>query len=366
MYIKHIKTRSMIRSVILLIVMIVNIIPALAQNAGSKKLHEFKVVQNIAWAKPDGISLTMDIYTPQTGKSNYPVYVIFHGGGWLINNESIMDEMSQYMAAHGEYVICNVNYRLLPQGGNSITMNQIVEDAMGALLWIKDNIGKYKGNADKIAVSGDSAGGHLAAMVSNAGNKLESDGYAGPTLGFKPTYLPPGKTAEQVAQEDGLAVQAVVLNYPATDIYRSCFGSAGDGTDGFEHKSNIFWQLGRANARGIFGDSINVRTHPEFYKMVSPIYLIPHANDRKLPPHFCAVGSHDNLTTPGLVKEYVDALKVVGHDVTYWEHMGRPHAYLDSGANQFLGTSFEKDAPIAIDQILAFLDSVFYPAKNNR
>ncbi|HYF68195.1 MAG TPA: alpha/beta hydrolase [Ohtaekwangia sp.] len=356
----------MIRSVILLVLVMVHIIPVLAQNAGSKKTHEFKVVQNVEWAKPDGISLTMDIYTPQTGKSNYPVYVIFHGGGWLINNESIMDEMSQYMAAHGEYVICNVNYRLLPQGDNSITMNQIVEDGMGAVLWIKNHIEKYKGNSDKIAVSGDSAGGHLAAMVSNAGNKLESDGYAGPTLGFRPTYLPPGKTAEQVAQENGLSVQAVVLNYPATDIYRSCFGSAGDGTDGFEHKSNIFWQLGKANARGIFGDSINVRTHPDLYKMVSPIYLIPHSNDRKLAPHFCAVGSHDDLTTPGLVQEYVDALKLVGQEVTYWEHMGRPHAYLDSGSNQFLGTSFEKDAPIAIDQILSFLDSVFYSTKNNR
>lgn len=321
-------------------------------------LNTFEVVQNVEWAKPEGISLTMDIYTPGTGKKNYPVYVIFHGGGWLINNETIMDQMSQYIVEHSEYVVCNVNYRLLTQNNNTTTMNQIIEDVMGAVLYIKENVNKYKGNPDQIAVSGDSAGGHLSAMIANAGDKLETDGFEGPTLGFRPTYLPPGKTAEAVAKGKGLSVQAVVLNYPATDIYKSCLGK-GDGTDGFETRGNFFWQIGQATPRGIFGNGRNVKDNPEFYKAVSPVYTIPQASVKKLPPTLCAVGSKDNLTTPELVKEYADALQAAGQPVEYWVYEGRPHAYLDSGANQYLGTSFEKDAPEAIDRIIVFLNSVF-------
>ncbi len=339
--------------------------PVFGQEAAKTTLNKFDVVQNVEWAKPEGISLTMDIYTPSTGKKNYPVYVIFHGGGWLINNETIMDQMSQYIVEHADYVVCNVNYRLLPENNNTTTMNQIVEDVMGAVVWIRENIAKHKGNPQQIAVSGDSAGGHLAAMVTLMGEKLESDGFAGDSFGFKPTYLPAGKSAEDIAKNKGLAVQAAVLNYPATDLYKACVGSNGDGSDGFETAGNFFWQLGKATPRGIFGNRVNVRDHAAQYKAVSPLYNIPQATTRKLPPTLCAVGSKDNLTTPALVKEYADALKAAGHPVEYWEYEGRPHAYLDSGANQYLGTSFEKDAPIAIDRIIVFLDSVFKPASRN-
>ena len=66
--------------------------------------------------------------------------IIFHGGGWLINDNSIMDQMSQYLATNGKYVICNVNYRLLSDIENSVTLDEIVEDAFGAVIWIKNNI----------------------------------------------------------------------------------------------------------------------------------------------------------------------------------------------------------------------------------
>ena len=322
----------------------------------AQSTHTYSVVQNVEWAKPGGHSLTMDIYTPQTGKTNYPVYVIFHGGGWLINNETIMDQMSAYMAEHGEYVICNVNYRLLPMNNNTITLNQMVEDVFGAVLWIKENIGKYKGDAKKIAVSGDSAGGHLSEMIVVCGTRLESDGYAGSSLGFNPTYLPKGKTAEQIAQENGLEVQAAVLNYPAIDFYKAALG---DGTNGFESNSNFFWSMGGAKARGVFGDQVNVKNNPNHYKAVSPNYFVPKAAERKLPPQLVTVGTKDNLTTPASVQEYVRQLKEAGQPVEYWEHKDRPHAYLDSGSNQYLGISFEKDAPEAIDKIISWLDSVF-------
>jgi acetyl esterase len=309
---------------------------------------------DILWASPKGFNLTMDIYTPTTGKASYPVIIMFHGGGWLINNKNIMTQSAAYLATNGEYVVCNVNYRLLGDLNNTVKMNEIVEDVFGAVLWVKDNISTYKGDATKVIVTGDSAGGQLSAMVTTQGQNLESDGFAGATLGFKPTYLPIGKTAEQVAQSNGLAVQAALLSYGVFDMYASALG-------GLETASNFFWAAGNAKPRGMFGDSINVTNQPAYYKQVSPIYTIPKSTARQLPPTLLTVGSKDNLTTPATIEAYVAKLKEAGHtNLEYWIHEGRPHAFLDGGSNAGLGISFDKDAIPALDKMLTFLNKIFY------
>ena len=322
---------------------------SLFTSVASAQVHEFKVHKNIVWASPKNISLTTDIYVPSTGKSKYPVLVIYHGGGWLINNNSIMNSMSEYIASHGEFIVANMNYRLLPDNKNTTTMNEIVEDAFGGLLWVKDNIAQYGGDATHVAVTGDSAGGHLASMILLSGRNLESDGFSGKTLGFKPTYLPKGKTAEQVAKADGLKVQAAVISYGAFDLYGSV-------QNGFEKSTNIFWALGKADARGIFGNSINVNDNANYYKAVSPIYNIPAASAYKLPPQFIHVGSIDNTTPPSAVKNYAEKLKQAGQFVEFKQYEGKNHAFLDSGCNEFLKSCFDKDAPDALNDILQFLE----------
>ena len=315
--------------------------------------ENYTLHSDVLWAEPKGYSLTMDIYSPTNAQEDYPVLIIYHGGGWLINDKSIMDQMSQYIASNSNYVVCNVDYRLLTANENTTNMNEIVEDAMGAVLWVKEHIAKYKGNPEKIAVTGDSAGGHLAAMVLNAGQTLSKNGFNEDPLGFTPTYIPENKTIAQLVDSKALEVQAGILSYPAVDIYASAMG-------GFEKESNFFWQMGGGKARSLFGGEINPTDNPEPYKQVSPMYTIPKASDRKLPPQFCHVGTEDKTTPPSSIKAYVEALKEHGQPVEYWEYEGRNHAYLDSGSNEFLGNTFEKDAITPIKKIIAFLDQVFY------
>ncbi len=100
-------------------------------------LNEVKLHQDIEWVKVKGFSLTTDIYSPQKAAKPLPVLVIFHGGGWLVNNKSIMKDMALYMASHADLVVVNMNYRLLGDNNNSTTINEIVEDALGAVLWVK-------------------------------------------------------------------------------------------------------------------------------------------------------------------------------------------------------------------------------------
>jgi len=317
-----------------------------------KAEHAVVVHKDIQWAEAKGFKLTTDIYVPEQKKKNLPVLIIFHGGGWLLNSKSIMSDMANYMAANADLIVVNMNYRLLGDNNNTTTLNEMVEDALGSVLWVKDNIKQYGGNPQKIAVTGDSAGGQLAAMVMLAGRKLESDGFAGEGLGFKPTYLPANKTAEQVAKKDGARVQAGVLSYAAYDLL-----AAGKGS--FEAPNNKFWEWAKAKPRGIFGADISAENHPNFYKAVSPIYSVPDSKKHKLPPQFVYVGSKDGLTPPDVATRYVDLLKQAGQPVEFKIYEGKGHGFLDSGCNEYNHGCFKELATPALDDVIVFLNKTF-------
>ena len=313
-----------------------------------------KLTEDIIWASPNGFDLTMDIYTPNTGKSSYPVIVMYHGGGWLINDNSIMDQSAKYLATNGEYIVCNVNYRLLGDQNNTVTLNTIIEDAYGALLWVKENIANYKGNPNQVIVTGDSAGGHLATLVATQHNNLSSTGFTQAPLGFSPTYLPKGLTLEAVEHQNLFKVQAAIISYGAFDLYNTAL-------NGFESSDNIFWMLGNAEARGIFTNAYNVTDNADLYKKVSPYYNIPNPTEKKLPPMLFTVGTEDTTTTPKSIEAYIKKLKDAGHtNIKYWQHQDRPHAFLDSGSNEFLKINFEDDAVPALKVMISYLDSIFY------
>ncbi len=310
--------------------------------------HEYTRAADVQWAAPRGFDLTMDIYTPQTKKKKYPVIIMYHGGGWLINNKSIMDEAAAYLASHGEYVVCNVNYRLLGDLDNSVTMDEIIGDAFGALLWVRENIAAYGGDPQQLIVTGDSAGGHLATMVATQGHKLTTGQFSAPAYHFQPSYLPAAGLPE-----NGVEVQGAMISYGAFDHLSSAL-------NGFEQAGNIFWQLGGASPRGIFGSAYSPQDDPERYKMVSPVYLIAPATERDYPPMLFTVGSKDQLTTPASIQAYLNKLKAAGHDdLEYWVHEGRNHAFLDSGSNEFLGNEFSRDAVPALERMLTWLNNNF-------
>ncbi|MEO0331050.1 MAG: alpha/beta hydrolase [Bacteroidota bacterium] len=325
-----------------------------AEYIEEKAKHGYHIEEDILWASPNGIELTMDIYTPNAGRESYPVIIMFHGGAWMLNTNEVMDEPSAYLASQAEYVICNVNYRLLPQNNNTVKINEIVEDAFGAVLWVKHNIEEYQGDPKRVIVTGDSAGGHLASMILMGGGNLSSQNFQQGVLAFTPSWLPDGKTAKQIKAKNGLEVQAGVINYGAVSVYNKVKN------EGFEEQ-NLFWNQANAEARGFFGDSINIDDHPEYYRAVSPISVVPNNSEKPLPPLLLTVGSEDNLVTPEMVANYQDTLIAAGHgDAELWIYQGRPHAFLDSGSNFFLGTNFRKDAVPALNRMIHFLNNIFY------
>ena len=313
---------------------------------------KYIIEKDIVWASPKGFDLTLDIYSPSKKEEAVPVLIIFHGGGWLVNNKSIMDQMAQYLATNSNYVICNVNYRLLADLDNSVTLNEIIEDAFGALLWIKENIANYGGDKNRIAVTGDSAGAHIAAMIVNSGKQINNKNNFPKSLKFTPTYMPEDKSIEEINLQNLMSVQASILSYGAFDIYSSAIY-------GLETSNNPFWFFSGTSPRGVFGEGYAYFTHPEMYKALSPVFNIPSSEERVLPPQFLLVGSKDKLTTPEFVLDYKKELESEGHPVDFWIYQDKGHAFLDSGTNYFLGNSFEKDAPEALNRMIKFLDKVF-------
>ena len=97
----------------------------------------------------------LDIAYP-VGATDAPVVVWFHGGGLTGGSR----EVPPQLLADG-LVVVGVEYRLSPRAA----ISEILDDAAAAVSWTMENIARYGGSADKIYLSGHSAGGYLADMV---------------------------------------------------------------------------------------------------------------------------------------------------------------------------------------------------------
>ena len=97
----------------------------------------------------------LDVYHP-VGASAVPAVVWFHGGGLTGGNRSIPSALK----GQGIAVVA-VDYRLSPKA----KAPAYIEDAAAAVAWTFKNIARYGGDTNRIFLSGHSAGGYLASLV---------------------------------------------------------------------------------------------------------------------------------------------------------------------------------------------------------
>ncbi|RNI26763.1 alpha/beta hydrolase [Rufibacter latericius] len=102
------------------------------------------------------------VYTPQTGKTTYPIIVYYHGGGWVIADLDTYDASARGLAEQADAVVISVAYRQAPENKFPTAHN----DSFAAYKWALKNAASLKGDPKKVAVVGESAGGNLAAAVS--------------------------------------------------------------------------------------------------------------------------------------------------------------------------------------------------------
>jgi acetyl esterase len=109
-----------------------------------------------------GGSIHARIYTPKEGNGPFPVIVYYHGGGWVIADLDTYNASAQGLCEQAKAVVISVHYRQAPEH----KFPAAHEDAFAAYEWVVANAASLKGDAKKIAVVGESAGGNLAANVS--------------------------------------------------------------------------------------------------------------------------------------------------------------------------------------------------------
>jgi acetyl esterase/lipase len=119
----------------------------------------------------DGQELKLDIAWSKADRGKVPAIINFHGGGWLMGDKNPNTAIIE--ARHG-FVGISIQYRK----SNVAKFPAAVHDCKTAVRWARANANKYNIDPDRIGVTGDSAGGHLAAIVgvSNGNDYLEGDG----------------------------------------------------------------------------------------------------------------------------------------------------------------------------------------------
>jgi acetyl esterase/lipase len=142
---------------------------------GAKLPDTVKLEANIAYAGNDNPRQRVNLLLPTAPKDGKPLPVIahIHGGAWSGGSrEGGHGRLARYVAG-GEYAAVAIGYRL---SGEAIWPAQI-HDCKAAIRWIRANAQKYNLDPDKIGIVGESAGGHLVAMLGTSGGveALEGD-----------------------------------------------------------------------------------------------------------------------------------------------------------------------------------------------
>jgi acetyl esterase len=289
------------------------------------------VRHNIVYAKPGVKPLKYDVFTPK-GAKNLPIIVIIHGGGWVTNDEDVMRGLARELTRGGKFVVASVDYRW---GGKadgdavSTTMANIIEDVYGAIAHIMEHAKEYGGNPTRIGVTGDSAGGHLSAVISLMADKI-GDGGFGKTAGvfeFKPTYLPKGKTTADARNEMMAAIKAAAPSY---GVFAGPY---------LNHYSD------------------DPAADNSWRTAISPARHIPKASVRAV-PQYLVRGTLDPLITDEMNRSFADALVAAGQRAEYVQVPGAEHAFFDWKPDARTKATFKKYGVRYAADMQAFFESV--------
>lgn len=122
---------------------------------------------DIGFARAGDVSLTLDVFVPE-GEGPFATCILVHGGGFTKGDkQSFIKPLFEPLARAG-FVWVTINYRLAPQH----RWPACAEDVNTAIRWVKTHAAEYKVDTRRIALIGESAGGHL---VSWAGVTAKED-----------------------------------------------------------------------------------------------------------------------------------------------------------------------------------------------
>lgn len=149
--------------------------------------------------------VALDIYLPEgpTPSRGWPVVVAIHGGGWRRLDKEEYGPTAAPLARYGYAVVAVEFLRSLPDRPG---WPGILEDLRESIRWIRRHADEYGLDGARVAAMGESAGGHLAALLGTyPEGEVEAEG------------LPEGLEVRP-ADEGSARVQAVIDLFGPTDL----------------------------------------------------------------------------------------------------------------------------------------------------
>jgi acetyl esterase/lipase len=186
----------------------------------------------------------LNIFAPKKTTEVKPVFIFVHGGSWNSGKKELYNYFGKRLARKG-IVAVNIDYPLSPE----YTITDMTISVAKSVKWVAENIKDYGGDPNQIYISGHSAGGHLAALVSLKNDYFEELEIENPIKG------------------------AILIDAAGLDMY------------GFLKKKN--YPAGTSYLKTFTNDS-------EVWKQTSPINYI----DQNDPPLLIMMGGN---TLPGII-----------------------------------------------------------------
>lgn len=151
-----------------------------ARDAAEKSGLELRLDQ--PYAGNDNPKQAVDVYLPKQRASDkpLPVVALIHGGGWVNGDRIGYGALATQLARTGNYAAVTVGYRLTKEAH----WPSQIYDCKAAIRWIRAHAKELNLDADKIAVWGSSAGGHLSSLLGTSGDVKEVEGDLGPHTAF--------------------------------------------------------------------------------------------------------------------------------------------------------------------------------------
>lgn len=234
-------------------------------------------VRDIAIPGPAGV-IPARYYRAADAPDSAPVFMMFHGGGFVIGDLEIVDRVCRILANRIVGAVVSVDYRLAPEH----PFPAAPEDCYAATAWVHDNAADFGIDPAKIIVGGDSAGGNLAAVVS-----------------------------QMAADRGGPPIAYQVLIYPGVDAVGDYESYRENGEGYLLTMRSIEW----------FHDKYT-RPEDDPHWMRSPL----HGTLTGQPPAIIVIAGYDPLRDQ--CRAYADALSQAGVPVHVIDRPGQIHIFM--------------------------------------
>ena len=248
-----------------------------------------KEILDINYRSTDSRTLPLDLFLPDSSEPA-PLILWIHGGAWMMGDHKWCGLKEQVERG---YAVASVDYRLSTEA----RFPACVEDCKYALAFLRENAARYGIDAAKVCAAGDSAGGHLAAMM-------------GVTAGHA-DWEPPGADCR---------VQAVIDFYGPVHLTRRYWPDEEDGSV----------------AAQLLGEPVTTKRGMGLSALASPLTYI----DGDEPPFLIYHGDADDVVP--IAHSYIlrDELQKSGAKVTMHTAFGVGHETQMTAAVQALISEF--------------------------